>query len=96
VESCAKGRLDTVNDSLNKPKGKFGIDYRLLMLALFIAVIVFLAGSVAQSSGTKVIAFVLLLALLAAGKVITSKDDKMFNLWCLSLVQSAHYDPGKK
>lgn len=84
-----RGTLIEINSALNKPTTKFGVDYRLLGACLFVSVAVFLFAS-------KILACLLLPALLAGGNVLTRKEPKMFRLWLLSFRQGSTYDPGKR
>lgn len=77
-----------LNDVLNKPKNKLGLDYRVALgcmgagvcMALFVH---FLLGTV------------MVFALPAVLRLALRKDRQLYRLWCLSFLQSAYYDPGK-
>jgi type IV secretory pathway VirB3-like protein len=84
-----RGTLLEINTALNKPTTKFGIDYRLLGLCMFVSVTVFLLAS-------KVLGLLLLPVLILGGNLLTRKEAKMFRLWLLSFRQSSFYDPGKR
>jgi type IV secretory pathway VirB3-like protein len=83
-----RGSLLPINPALNRPTTKFGVDYRILGACLFVSIAIFLLAS-------KVLACLLLPALIAAGAALTKKDPQMFSLWVLSFRLAAHYDPGK-
>jgi type IV secretory pathway VirB3-like protein len=78
-----------INSALNKPTTKFGIDYRLLGICLFVSIAVFLFAS-------KILACLLLPMMILCGNLLTRKEPKMFRLWLLSCRQSSFYDPGKR
>ncbi len=67
---------------------KFGMDYRVFGLCLGGAILVFLLGS-------KLGAFVSLIIVCLVARWVTRKDPQMPRLVCMSLLQAAHYDPGK-
>lgn len=77
-----------LNDALNQPKHKLGIDWRVfLAIAAFAGVVIMLASLLAGIA--------LFLVLPAAVRLLTRRDPQIFRLWGLSFLQSAHYDPGK-
>ena len=84
-----RGTLFEINSALNKPTTKFGVDYRLLGICMFVSITVFLFAS-------KVLACLLLPTLVVCGNFLTRKEPKMFRLWVLSFRQSGFYDPGKR
>ena len=83
-----RGSLLEINSALNRPTTKFGVDYRILGACLFVSIAMFLLAS-------KILACLLLPALIAAGAGLTRKDPQMFSLWVLSFRLAVHYDPGK-
>jgi type IV secretory pathway VirB3-like protein len=78
-----------INSALNKPTTKFGIDYRLLGICLFVSITVFLFAS-------KILSCLLLPMMVLCGNLLTRKEAKMFRLWLLSFRQASFYDPGKR
>lgn len=84
-----RGTLFEINSALNKPTTRFGVDYRLLGVCMFVSITVFLFAS-------KVLACLLLPMLIVCGNLLTRKEPKMFRLWVLSFRQSCFYDPGKR
>ena len=84
-----RGSLLEINGALNRPITKFGVDYRLLGVCLFVSTATFLFAS-------KVLACLLLPSLTAAGAWLTRRDPKMFHLWVLSFRLASLYDPGKR
>ncbi|MGH2509057.1 MAG: VirB3 family type IV secretion system protein [Ktedonobacteraceae bacterium] len=84
-----RGTLFEINPALNKPTTKFGVDYRLLGICMFVSVTAFLFAS-------KILACFLLPILIFCGNLLTRKEPKMFRLWILSFRQAGYYDPGKR
>jgi type IV secretory pathway VirB3-like protein len=84
-----RGTLFEINSALNKPIAKFGVDYRILALCLFVSIVVFLFAS-------KILACLLLPTLICCGNLLTRKEPQMFRLWLLSFRQTSLYDPGKR
>jgi len=83
-----RASLLEINSALNRPTTKFGVDYRILGACLFLSIAMFLLAS-------KILACLVLPALIAAGASLTRKDPQMFSLWVLSFRLAVHYDPGK-
>ena len=77
-----------LNDALNKPKTKLGLDYRVALGCVGTGVCVALFVHLLPG-------MVLLFALPAAVRLALRKDRQLYRLWCLSFLESAHYDPGK-
>jgi type IV secretory pathway VirB3-like protein len=77
-----------VNDALNKPKNKLGIDWRIALGCLTLAIAVALFVHI-------LLGLILLFVLPAIARLITRKDEQIYRLWSLSFLQKAHYDPGK-
>jgi type IV secretory pathway VirB3-like protein len=77
-----------LNDALNKPKNKLGLDYRVALgcigVGMCVAIFVHL-----------LLGMVLVFAFPAVVRFALRKDRQFYRLWCLSFLQSAHYDPGK-
>lgn len=76
-----------VNDALNKPKTKFGLDYRILVGALFVSLLVFLFVS-------KLIAFLLFGGAIVFGKTFTHKDPKRLEIMWRWRKKGTLHDPG--
>jgi hypothetical protein len=83
-----QGRAKPWNDSLNKPKHKLGLEYRVALACLAVGVCVALFVQL-------LFGIVLGIALPAALRFALRKDRQLYRLWCLSFFQSAYYDPGK-
>ena len=77
-----------VNDALNKPKNKLGLDHRVALgcigAGLCVAMFVHFSLGIA-----------LVFALPAVVRFALRKDRQLYGLWCLSFLQNAYYDPGK-
>jgi type IV secretory pathway VirB3-like protein len=85
-----KGELEPLNNALNKPKTKFGLDYRVFGGCVLGSVLVFLFVN-------KLAAPLFLIAAFTTGVLMTRKDPKLFDLWAAAFFQqSASYDPGKR
>jgi hypothetical protein len=92
-----RGRLEPVNDSLNKLKGIANLDYRVWLGGLFCSILVFLVGAVVSSLGfLKMGSPLLFIALIAGAKYVTKDDPRMLALMWLAVKQSAYYDAGKR
>lgn len=88
MQSIRRGAPLPINQALNRPRAKLGLDLSAWMTILFVCVTGFLAGF----RITAVLAF----PTLAAGAwLIVHKHPKMFELWGLSLSQKSYYDPRK-
>ena len=84
-----RGEPLPINQALNRPRAKLGLDLTAWMTIVFVCVTVFLAG-------LRMIAIVSFPALVSAAWLIVRKHPKMFQLWCLSLNQKSYYDPRKQ
>jgi len=83
-----RGEPLPINQALNRPRDKLGLDLTAWMTIVFVCVTVFLAGF-------RMIAVISFPALLLAAWLIVRKHPKMFQLWSLSLNQKSYYDPRK-
>ena len=83
-----RGEPLTINQALNKPRTKLGLDVPTWMSILFVSATVFLAGA-------RITAILIFLALVIAAWTIARKHPKMFQLWILRWQQKAYYDPRK-
>ena len=78
-----------INQALNKPRAKLGLELSTWLIIVFFVVAGFLVG----------FRFVAILSfpVLASGAwLIVRKHPKMFQLWGLSLSQKSYYDPRKR
>ena len=87
--SRLRGTPKEINNALNRPTTKFGLDYRLLSLAGFLSIAWFILAS-------KIVACAMFPTLLFIGSVWTRKEPQAFRLWLLSYRLGSHYDPGKE
>lgn len=78
----------TLNDALNKPKTKAGIDYRIWLGC-------FLAGGLLAAKVSILGGISLIIGLPAAIRLVQRRDPQIYRLWQLAWRQRAYYDPGK-
>jgi len=83
-----RGEPLPINQALNRPRAKLGLDLTAWMTIVFVCVTVFLAGF-------RMIAVVSFPALVSGAWLIVRKHPKMFQLWGLGLNQKSYYDPRK-
>jgi type IV secretory pathway VirB3-like protein len=84
-----RGEPLPINQALNRPRAKLGLDLSAWMVIVFVSVTVFLAGF-------RIIAIFSFPMLVAAAWLIVRTHPKMFQLWGLSLYQKSYYDPRKQ
>ena len=77
-----------INDALNKPTSKLGMDYRLAGACVGIGIVVALFLHL-------LLGITLMFVLPAVARFALRKDPQLYRLWCLSFLQGAYYDPGK-
>jgi type IV secretory pathway VirB3-like protein len=88
MQTTGRGQLLPINQALNRPRAKLGLDLSTWMVIVFVTVTVFLAGF-------RIVA-ILSFPMLAGGAwLIVRNHPKMFQLWGLSLNQKSYYDPRK-
>jgi type IV secretory pathway VirB3-like protein len=83
-----RGEPLPINQALNRPRAKLGLDLTAWMAIVFVCVTAFLAGF-------RIIAVIGFPMLVSAAWLIVRKHPKMFQLWGLSLNQRSYYDPRK-
>ena len=83
-----RGEPLLINQALNRPRAKLGLDLTAWMAIVFVCVTVFLVGF-------RIIAIVSFPMLVGAAWLIVRKHPKMFQLWGLSFIQRSYYDPRK-
>jgi type IV secretory pathway VirB3-like protein len=83
-----RGEPLPINQALNRPRAKLGLDLSTWMAIVFVTVAVFLVGF-------RMLAIFGFPLLTAASWMIVRKHPKMFQLYGLSLTQKAYYDPRK-
>jgi type IV secretory pathway VirB3-like protein len=83
-----RGEPLPINQALNRPRAKLGLDLSAWMAIVFVSVTVFLVGF-------RVVALIAFPSLTIGAWLIVRKHPKMFELWGLSLSQRSYYDPRK-
>ena len=83
-----RGEPQAINQALNRPRAKLGLDLTAWMAIVFVSIAVFLVGF-------RLLAMVAFPALAAGAWLTIRKHPKMFQLWGLSLNQKSYYDPRK-
>ena len=84
-----RGEPQAINQALNRPRAKLGLDLTAWMAILFVCIAVFLVGF-------RLLAMMAFPMLVVAAWLIIRKHPKMFQLWGLSLSQKSYYDPRKR
>jgi type IV secretory pathway VirB3-like protein len=84
-----RGEPLPINQALNRPRAKLGLDLAAWMTIVFVSVTVFLVGF-------RIVALVSFPMMIGAAWLIVRKHPKMFELWGLSLYQRSYYDPRKR
>jgi type IV secretory pathway VirB3-like protein len=83
-----RGEPLPINQAMNRPRAKLGLDLSAWMAIIFVTVTVFLVG-------LRMIAIVSFPMMAVCAWLIVRKHPKMFQLWGLSLSQRSYYDPRK-
>ena len=83
-----RGEPSAINQALNRPRAKLGLDLSAWMAIVFVCVTVFLVGF-------RMLAILSFPTLAGGAWLIVRKHPKMFQLWGLSLGQKSYYDPRK-
>ena len=84
-----RGEPLPINQALNRPRSKLGLELTAWMAIVFVSATVFLVGF-------RLLAMAAFLTLVACAWLIIRKHPKMFELWGLSLSQKPYYDPRKE
>ena len=84
-----RGEPQAINQALNRPRAKLGLDLTAWMAIVFVCIAVFLFV------GFRLLAMMAFPTLAIAAWLIIRKHPKMFQLWGLSLNQKSYYDPRK-
>jgi len=84
-----RGEPLPINQALNRPRAKLGLDLSAWMAILFVCVTVFLVGF-------RMVAVISFPMMIGAAWLIVRKHPKMFELWGLSLNQRSYYDPRQR
>jgi len=77
-----------INQALNRPRAKLGLELSTWMVIVFMTVTVFLVGF-------RLLAILSFPTLAAGAWLVVHEHPKMFQLWGLSLNQKSYYDPRK-
>jgi type IV secretory pathway VirB3-like protein len=83
-----RGEPLPINQALNRPRAKLGLDLTAWMAIVFVSVSVFLIGF-------RLLAMMAFPTLAVSAWLIVRKHPKMFQLWGLGLSQKSYYDPRK-
>ena len=83
-----RGEPLPINQALNRPRAKLGLDLSTWMAIVFVTVTVFLAGF-------RMLAIWSFPMLSLGAWMVVRKHPKMFQLYGLSLTQKPYYDPRK-
>jgi type IV secretory pathway VirB3-like protein len=83
-----RGEPAPINQAMNRPRAKLGLDLSAWMAITFVTVTVFLVGF-------RLVAMMAFPTLAVGAWFIIRKHPKMFQLWGLSLGQKSYYDPRK-
>lgn len=81
-----RGTPLVINQALNRPRAKLGLDLPTWMVIVFVTLAVFLAGF-------RLIAILSFPTLASGAWLVVRRHPKMFQLWGLSLKQKSYYDP---
>ena len=83
-----RGEPLPINQALNKPRAKLGLELSAWLVVVFIAITVFLVG-------LRTLAILSFPMLVTGAWFTVRKHPKMFQLWGHSLYQKSYYDPRK-
>ncbi len=89
MHTTKRGEPSPINQALNRPRAKLGLDLSAWMAIVFVTVTVFLVGF-------RMLAILSFPTLAGGAWLIVRKHPKMFQLWGLSLNQKSYYDPRKR
>jgi type IV secretory pathway VirB3-like protein len=88
MHTTRRGEPLPINQALNRPRAKLGLELSTWMVIVFVTVTVFLAGF-------RMLAILSFPTLAGGAWLIVRNHPKMFQLWGLSLSQKSYYDPRK-
>ena len=88
MHTTKRGEPLPINQALNRPRAKLGLELSTWMVIVFVTVTVFLVGF-------RMLAILAFPTLAGGAWFIVRKHPKMFQLWGLSLNQKSYYDPRK-
>ena len=89
MHTTQRGEPSAINQALNRPRAKLGLDLSAWMAIVFVCVTVFRVGF-------RMLATLSFPTLAGGAWLIVRKHPKMFQLWGLSLSQKSYYDPRKR
>ena len=88
MHTMKRGEPLPINQALNRPRAKLGLELSTWLVIVFVTVTVFLAGF-------RFLAILSFPTLVCGAWLTVRKHPKMFQLWGLSLNQKSYYDPRK-
>jgi type IV secretory pathway VirB3-like protein len=88
MPTVKRGEPSPINQALNKPRAKLGLELSTWLIIVFFVVSVFLVGF-------RFVAIISFPVLAGGAWLIVRKHPRMFQLWGLSLSQKSYYDPRK-
>jgi hypothetical protein len=88
MQTARRGEPVGINQALNQPREKLGLNLPTWLVIVMVSVMAFLAGF-------HMLAVVSFPLLATACWLVIRKHPKMFQLWALSLSQRSYYDPRK-
>jgi type IV secretory pathway VirB3-like protein len=88
MQTAKRGEPVPINQALNKPREKLGLNLPTWLAIVMVSVLAFLAGF-------RLLAVVSFPLLATGCWLIVRNHPKMFQLWGLSLNQRSYYDPRK-
>lgn len=89
MQTTTRGEPLPINQALNRPRAKLGLDLSAWMAIVFVTVTVFLVGF-------RFVAIISFPMMAVGAWLVVRKHPKMFHLWGLSLNQKSYYDPRKQ
>jgi type IV secretory pathway VirB3-like protein len=89
MHTTRRGEPLPINQAMNRPRAKLGLDLSTWMAIVFVNVTVFLVGF-------RLLAMISFPTMAVGAWFIVRKHPKMFQLWGLSLSQKSYYDPRKR
>ena len=84
-----RGEPLPINQALNKPRAKLGLELGTWAVIVFVSIAAFLVG-------LRLVAMLSFPTLALAAWLAVRKHSKMFQLYPLSLGQKPYYDPRKR
>jgi type IV secretory pathway VirB3-like protein len=88
MHTTRRGEPLPINQALNRPRAKLGLELSTWMVIVFVTITVFVTGF-------RLLAILSFPTLAMGAWFIVRKHPKMFQLWGLSLSQKSYYDPRK-